>query len=67
MGDKDIPTKKIEARVVYEIHFDDFINEQTEGDLLAKAVLNRFSVYDPEVEILSVDDSTYRYDPQVED
>lgn len=67
MGDKELPTKRIEARVVYEIDQDIFCDEDTETLGLTSLLADWTPLYDLEVEILSIGDSTYRYDRQVED
>ena len=67
MGDKELPTKRIEARVVYEIDQDIFDGAEVESLSLTNRLADWMPLYDLEVEILSISDSTYRYDRQVED
>lgn len=67
MGDKELPTKRIEARVVYEIDQDIFDGAEVESLGLTNRIADWMPLYDLEVEILSISDSTYRYDRQVED
>ena len=67
MGDKELPTKRIEALVVYEIDQDLFSGEEVEILMLKNRFADWLPLYGLEAEILSISDSTYRYDRQVED
>lgn len=69
MGDKDVPTKKIELRAVYEIDQNEFLGEKVEEKELVQLFLEwlPLPLYDLKIEILSVSDSTHRHDSRVED
>lgn len=67
MGDKDVPTKKIELRAVYEIDQNEFLGEKVEEKELVQLFLEWLPLYNLKIEILSVSDSTHRQGPQVED
>ena len=67
MGDEDVPTKKVELRVVYEIDQNEFLGEKVEEKELVQLFMEWLPLHDLKIEILSVSDSTHRHGPQVED
>ena len=67
MGDKDVPTKKVELRAVYEIDQNEFLGEEVEERELILLFMEWLPLHDLKIEILSVSDSTHRQGPQVED